>query len=45
MNICNKIESLQYNAALAILLGLLEGHQKKNFTWNWALNFRVQEDG
>ena len=37
MNICNEIKSLQYNAAL-VLLGLLDGHQRKNCTCNWTLN-------
>ena len=37
MNICNKIESLQYNTALAIT-GAIKESLRKNCTRNWALN-------
>ena len=37
MNIFNKIESLQYNAALAIT-GTIRGSSKENYFGNWALN-------
>ena len=37
INICNKIESLQYNAALAVI-GVIRVSSKENCTWNWALN-------
>ena len=26
-------------------MGLSEGHQRKNFTKDWAINIEVQEDG
>ena len=37
MSMYNNIESLQYNAALAIT-GLIRGSSKKNCTRNWAAN-------
>ena len=37
MNICNKMESLQQNTALAIA-GAIRGSSKENCSRNWALN-------
>ena len=36
MNVCNKIESLQYDAALAIA-GAVRGSSKEKL-YHWALN-------